>query len=190
MSKGRVSPLKKLTLHRLELMAAVIGARVGKYLSYLLSDLVVEFRFWTDSLIVLHWIKGCSKQWKQFVCNRVVKIQEKSYPKSWNHCSGRDNPADIVSRELNQAHSIIIVYIQQEMFCEEIQTLERKDQQQLVDLPVSRVNPGKAVSKSGVDFAGPFQVKTRSGRGVRALKTYDCIFVCFITKAVHPELEI
>ncbi|GFU57371.1 uncharacterized protein TNCV_3635501 [Trichonephila clavipes] len=80
MSKGRVSPLKKLTLPRLELMTAVIGARVGKYLSCLLSDLVVEFRFWTDSLIVLHWIKGCSKQWKQFVRNRVVELQEKSYP--------------------------------------------------------------------------------------------------------------
>ncbi|GFU70761.1 uncharacterized protein TNCV_493241 [Trichonephila clavipes] len=56
------------------------------------------------------------------------------------------------------------------------------------DLPVSRVNPVRAFSKSRVDFAGPFQVKPRRGRDVRALKTYECIFVCFITKAVHLEL--
>ncbi|GFU57372.1 integrase catalytic domain-containing protein [Trichonephila clavipes] len=61
-------------------------------------------------------------------------------------------------------------------------------QQLIGDLPVSRVNPGRAFSKSGVDFGGPFQVKPRRGRGVRALKTYACIFVCFITKAVHLEL--
>ncbi|GFR30789.1 uncharacterized protein TNCT_243381 [Trichonephila clavata] len=40
------------------------------------------------------------------------------------------------------------------------------------DHPVSRVNPGRAFSKSGV----------------RVVKTYACIFVCFITKAVHLEL--
>ncbi|GFQ66072.1 uncharacterized protein TNCT_33471 [Trichonephila clavata] len=38
-------------------------------------------------------------------------------------------------------------------------------QQLMGDLPVSRVNPGRAFSKSGVDFAGPFQVKPRRGRG-------------------------
>ncbi|GFT83027.1 reverse transcriptase domain-containing protein [Trichonephila clavipes] len=85
-------------------MAAVISARVGKYLSCLLIDLVVEFRFWTNSLIVLHWIKGCSKQRKQFVRNRVVEIQKKSDPKSWNRCSGRENPADIVSQGASVVH--------------------------------------------------------------------------------------
>ncbi|GFU65719.1 uncharacterized protein TNCV_5058531 [Trichonephila clavipes] len=49
-------------------------------------------------------LDGCSKQWKQFVCNCVVEIQEKYDPKSWNHCSGRENPADIVSRDASMEH--------------------------------------------------------------------------------------
>ncbi|GFU65720.1 uncharacterized protein TNCV_5058541 [Trichonephila clavipes] len=61
-------------------------------------------------------------------------------------------------------------------------------QQLMGDLPVSRVNPGRAFSKSGFDFSGPFQVKPRRGRSVRALKSYTCIFVCFIIKAVHLDL--
>ncbi|GFX39845.1 integrase catalytic domain-containing protein [Trichonephila clavipes] len=61
-------------------------------------------------------------------------------------------------------------------------------QQLMGDLPVSRVNLDRAFFKSGVDFAGPFQVKPRRGRGVRALKTYACIVVCFIAKAIHLEL--
>ncbi|XP_035228121.1 uncharacterized protein LOC118200280 [Stegodyphus dumicola] len=98
MSKSRVAPLKKLTLPRLELMAAVIGARIEKYLGEVFNDLIDKFLYWTDSLIVLFWIKGSAKQWKQFVGNRVVEVQEKSDPRSWNHCSGRENSADLVSR--------------------------------------------------------------------------------------------
>ncbi|GFX53078.1 reverse transcriptase domain-containing protein [Trichonephila clavipes] len=73
-------------------------------MSCLLSDLVVDFSFLTDSLIVLHWIKGSSKQWKQFVRNRVVEIQEKYDSKSWNHGSRRKNLADIVSRGASVEH--------------------------------------------------------------------------------------
>ncbi|KFM65697.1 hypothetical protein X975_17738, partial [Stegodyphus mimosarum] len=28
----------------------------------------------------------------------VAEEQEKSDPRSWNHCSGKDNPADLVNR--------------------------------------------------------------------------------------------
>ncbi|KFM77999.1 hypothetical protein X975_25815, partial [Stegodyphus mimosarum] len=97
-SESRVVPLKKLMLPRLELTAAVIGARIGKYLGDIFKDLIDKFVYWTDSLIVLFWIKGSVKQWKQFVSNRVVEVQEKSDPRSWNHCSGKDNPANLVSR--------------------------------------------------------------------------------------------
>lgn len=56
------------------------------------------------------------------------------------------------------------------------------------ELPASRVNPGRAFLRCGTDFAGPFLVTPRRGRGVKALKMYVCVFVCFITKAVHLEL--
>ncbi|XP_035205738.1 uncharacterized protein LOC118180776 [Stegodyphus dumicola] len=98
MSKSRVTPLKKLTLPRLELMVAVIRARIGKCLGEVFKNLIDKFVYWTDFLIVLFWIKGSAKQWKQFVGNRVVEVQEKSDPRSWNHCSERENPADLVSR--------------------------------------------------------------------------------------------
>ncbi|GFV15742.1 integrase catalytic domain-containing protein [Trichonephila clavipes] len=56
---------------------------------------------WTDSKIVLFWIKGSSKRWKQFVANRVQEISELTDPDSWFHCSGRDNPSDFLSRGLS-----------------------------------------------------------------------------------------
>ncbi|GFV87415.1 integrase catalytic domain-containing protein [Trichonephila clavipes] len=56
---------------------------------------------WTDSKIVLFWIKGSSKRWKQFVANRVQEISELTDPDSWFHCSGQDNPSDFLSRGLS-----------------------------------------------------------------------------------------
>lgn len=57
-SKSRVAPLKTLTLPRLELMAAVLGARLGCYVAEALDVSEDKLKFWTDSTIVLHWIQG------------------------------------------------------------------------------------------------------------------------------------
>ncbi|GBL72538.1 hypothetical protein AVEN_127814-1 [Araneus ventricosus] len=60
--------------------------------------------------------------------------------------------------------------------------LSECSKQIMVDLPSSRVRPGRAFLKSGTDYCGPFLVNHRCGRAVRSLKIYVCIFVCFITK--------
>nr|XP_012233626.1 PREDICTED: uncharacterized protein LOC105678692 [Linepithema humile] len=52
-------------------------------------------------------------------------------------------------------------------------------------LPASRVLPLPPFSKSGVDYAGLFAIKiSRNKTG----KAYLCVFVCFLTKAVHLEI--
>lgn len=42
MSKSRVAPLKAMSLPRLELMGALVAARMYKYLQKLFSDLIVK----------------------------------------------------------------------------------------------------------------------------------------------------
>ncbi|XP_066585485.1 uncharacterized protein [Prorops nasuta] len=56
------------------------------------------------------------------------------------------------------------------------------------DLPSSRVTPSRPFSTSGLDYAGPFQVRVSKGRGVRPSKVYVALFLCFSTKAIHFEL--
>ena len=51
---------------------------------------------WLDSSVALHWIKG-GGDYKQFVSNRVRKIQEKKYIQ-WRHVGTKENPADPGSR--------------------------------------------------------------------------------------------
>ncbi|GBM36711.1 hypothetical protein AVEN_221973-1 [Araneus ventricosus] len=53
---------------------------------------------WTDSEICLHWIKSSATEWKQFVSNRVVEIQDCVVPDRWFHCPGLENPAGRLTR--------------------------------------------------------------------------------------------
>ena len=52
---------------------------------------------WLDNTVALHWISG-NGDYKQFVRNRVKKIQEKQYIQ-WRHVPTAANPADRGSRE-------------------------------------------------------------------------------------------
>lgn len=100
-SKTKVAPLKKMTIPRLELMAALIGARLGKFISNNLNISDNDMHYWTDSMITFHWIRSSSKQWKPFVENRVSEIQSLTSPENWKHCIGKENPADHGTRGMS-----------------------------------------------------------------------------------------
>ena len=75
MSKTRVAPVRKISLPRLELMAAVITARLCIYVKDAVDCPISRIVCWTDNSSTLHWIRGSASQWKPFVANRVIEIQ-------------------------------------------------------------------------------------------------------------------
>lgn len=56
------------------------------------------------------------------------------------------------------------------------------------NLPTERITPSSPFTVVGVDYAGPFMVKDRKGRGYKVSKVYIGLFICFSTKAIHLEL--
>ncbi|XP_060575018.1 uncharacterized protein LOC132732552 [Ruditapes philippinarum] len=98
MSKTRVSPLKQLTLPKLELMAAVIGARLTKHV--LKSIPAHSVYIWSDSQIVLHWL-ATNRKLKTFIQNRVTEIHEITENRKWRYCPTDQNPADLLTRGLS-----------------------------------------------------------------------------------------
>lgn len=97
-SKSRLAPVKKVTLPRLELLAALIGTRLLNYFCEATSFDIKDAILWSDSTVTLGWIRNDPSRWKTFVCNRVTEIQAYTAPSQWKHCPGSDNPADHLSR--------------------------------------------------------------------------------------------
>ncbi|XP_054716905.1 uncharacterized protein LOC129226328 [Uloborus diversus] len=96
-SKNRVAPIKSLTLPRLELMAAVLSAKLSfNILKSLKRD--IPCCFWSDSKITIFWIKGNPEKFKPFVKNRIEEIRKFTARSDWFFCPGKVNPSDTLSR--------------------------------------------------------------------------------------------
>ncbi|XP_063436701.1 uncharacterized protein LOC134718141 [Mytilus trossulus] len=95
MAKSRVAPLKQITIPKLELMGAVIGARL---LDYIGKNIHFSTAFlWTDSQIVLQWM-NTTKPLNVFTRNRVQEIKKLTEKYQWKYCPTNSNPADLLSR--------------------------------------------------------------------------------------------
>uniref|UniRef100_A0A1L8DIY5 Uncharacterized protein n=1 Tax=Nyssomyia neivai TaxID=330878 RepID=A0A1L8DIY5_9DIPT len=95
-SKCRVTPLKELTIPRLELCGALMATDIVSKIQHIYEP--ASIHFWSDSMIVLYWVNSPPNAYKVFVSNRVKKVLENSTKDQWRHVPSEENPADIVSR--------------------------------------------------------------------------------------------
>lgn len=107
-SKSRINPLRKeLTVPRLELNSAVLLAKLAKRV---LNTLCVKIQvkntyLFSDSQIVLAWIKTDVAKLQPYVANRVRAIGDLVLGCHWQYINTEDNPADCLSRGL-QPHEL------------------------------------------------------------------------------------
>ncbi|XP_058817717.1 uncharacterized protein LOC131681029 [Topomyia yanbarensis] len=100
-AKSRVAPLKRLTIARLELCAAVLATHLHDRVKHAIDIDVSASIFWSDSTIVLQWLRSPPNTWQTFVGNRVSEIQQFTHGCQWRHVPGSENPADLVSRGMS-----------------------------------------------------------------------------------------
>ena len=101
MGKSRVSPLKLVTIPRLELTAAALAVNIGSLLKKELQMPDISDYYWTDSKISLGYIFNETKRFRVFVANRAQKIRAYTDCQQWNYIDTKENPADHGSRGIS-----------------------------------------------------------------------------------------
>ena len=98
-SKARLAPLKStMTVPRLELQAAFLCAQLEAKVRSCLTLNLKPSQFWSDSSIVIAYIKNEQSRFQVFVANRVSVIRKLTNPEQWSHIRGEDNPSDFLTR--------------------------------------------------------------------------------------------
>ena len=98
-SRSRLHPVKRFTVPRAELMAAVVGAELTSRLRKWTG--IERFVMFTDATTVLAWIATHENRLEVFIRNRVQAIRSQTAEHQWHHVSTAENPADVLSRGCN-----------------------------------------------------------------------------------------
>ncbi|XP_065088427.1 uncharacterized protein LOC135709909 [Ochlerotatus camptorhynchus] len=93
-AKTKVAPLRFVSIPRLELQAAVIGARLANKIMESHKLTPVQRFFWTDARDVLCWLNSDHRKYNQFVVVRISEMQELTEPNEWNWIPSKLNVAD------------------------------------------------------------------------------------------------
>ena len=102
MAKALVAPLKKKSIPRLELMAAVIMSRLAKFIEDVMGGFD-SIHFWVDSQTVLKWVRSASANFKPFASARIQEIQD-THPRfmdEFRYVPSNINAADALTKPLS-----------------------------------------------------------------------------------------
>ncbi|KAJ0169482.1 hypothetical protein K1T71_015069 [Dendrolimus kikuchii] len=100
-AKTKVAPIEKeMSVPRLELSGAVIATKLLSEVAEVMNIPKDNQYAWTDSTVVLAWLKGPACKWTTFVSNRVSVILTMTDYEQWGHVATHMNPSDCASRGL------------------------------------------------------------------------------------------
>ena len=88
----------------MELVAATLSVKISVVLQKELQLLNVKETFWTDSKVILGYIRNELRKFKVFNANRIEMISDHTDIHQWDYIGTKDNPVDCSSRYIDVAN--------------------------------------------------------------------------------------
>jgi len=104
-AKSKVAPLKPLSIPRMELLAAVIGARLSYKVRCTCNISVDQHTYWTVSRTVLSWLTMDPRNLYAFAMHRVGEILETTNAGQWHWVPTKLNVADMATKFISKPNS-------------------------------------------------------------------------------------
>jgi hypothetical protein len=96
-SKTNFPETNRVSINKLELIGALLGLQLFETIRPSLESME-KVHCWTDSSVGLTWIRNKKQTGVRYIDTRLEKIRKLSNPEDWNHCPGKENPADMSTR--------------------------------------------------------------------------------------------
>ena len=197
-SRFRCAPVKKkLSIPRLELLAALIGTRLLKFVRE--SDdifLSAKTYCWTDSEAVRFWLKAGPYSLKLFESNRVKEILDSTLAADWNRIHTSENPADLATRGSESKEGESLWWHGPPFLLQEPEHWPRQPEcQEPINPPikegfrVSTVVTEENNAKPSIPYL-PFHVRSRADKAFRILALVLKSVQCFKAKKKLKHAKI
>ncbi|XP_063616322.1 uncharacterized protein LOC134789659 [Cydia splendana] len=97
-AKARVSPLRVVSIPRMELQSCVLATRLAETIVKESDYVIKDKYFWSDSKTALTWIRSDPRRYKTFVAHRLAEIENTTTPANWRWVPSAANVADDATR--------------------------------------------------------------------------------------------
>ena len=116
-------PTHATTIPRLELCAALLATELFELIREEIDIEMDLVSFYTDSKVVMGYVKNETKRFYVYVANRVERIRRSSEPSQWHYIPTDLNPADHATRPVPAADLAGTTWLTGPKFLAENQTL-------------------------------------------------------------------
>ena len=99
MGKAKLAPQAGHSIPRLELCGAVLATEIGQFVAKQLDILPSKMKYFTDSKVVLGYIRNKTRRFYTYVSNRISLIQQFTSCDQWNYVPSHLNPVDAATRD-------------------------------------------------------------------------------------------